>query len=139
MLDSGVHATLEDLARAKGVNATYVSRILRLTLLAPDIVDAILNRCQPAALQLDDLLRFSVSWVISQNFRPDASELARSAPSIQFLPGRTCETSDFSAVARSAAGLRCLCRSRLSRSHPKHSPRRRQSESLSMSHEDDFS
>ena len=36
MLDEGVHATLEDLARAKGVNATYVSRILRLTLLAPD-------------------------------------------------------------------------------------------------------
>ena len=33
MLDTGVHATLEDLARAKGVNATYVSRILRLTLL----------------------------------------------------------------------------------------------------------
>ena len=30
MLDEGVHATLEDLARAKGVNATYVSRILRL-------------------------------------------------------------------------------------------------------------
>ena len=26
MLDTGVHATLEDLARAKGVNATYVSR-----------------------------------------------------------------------------------------------------------------
>ena len=25
MLDTGVHATLEDLARAKGVNATYVS------------------------------------------------------------------------------------------------------------------
>ena len=39
MLDEGVHATLEDLARAKGVKATYVSRILRLTLLAPDIVE----------------------------------------------------------------------------------------------------
>jgi hypothetical protein len=35
MLDTGVHATLGDLARAKGVNATYVSRVLRLTLLAP--------------------------------------------------------------------------------------------------------
>ena len=34
MLDTGVYATLEDLAKAKGVNATYVSRILRLTLLA---------------------------------------------------------------------------------------------------------
>ena len=42
MLDTGVHATLEDLARAKGVAPTYVSRVLRLTLLAPEIVEAIL-------------------------------------------------------------------------------------------------
>ena len=54
MLDAGVHATLEDLARAKGVHATYVSRVLRLTLLAPDIVEAILDGRQPA--ELDDLL-----------------------------------------------------------------------------------
>ena len=47
-LDQGVHGTLEDLARAKGVNATYVSRILRLTLLAPDIVEAMLDGRQPA-------------------------------------------------------------------------------------------
>ena len=63
MLDTGVHATLEDLARAKGVNATYVSRVLRLTLLAPDIVEAILDGRQPAELQLDDLLAgFSLDW-----------------------------------------------------------------------------
>jgi hypothetical protein len=43
MLDDGVHATLEDLARAKGVHATYASRVLRVTLLAPDIVEAILD------------------------------------------------------------------------------------------------
>ena len=51
MLDEGVHATLEDLARAKGVHATYVSRVLRLTLLAPEIVEAILDGRQPAELQ----------------------------------------------------------------------------------------
>ena len=51
MLDEGEYATLEELARAKGVNATYVSRILRLTLLAPDIVETILNGRQPAELQ----------------------------------------------------------------------------------------
>jgi hypothetical protein len=56
MLDEGVYATLEDLARAKGVNATYVSRLLRLTLLAPEIAEAILNGRQPAELQLNDLL-----------------------------------------------------------------------------------
>ena len=58
-----MHATLEDLARAKGVNATYVSRVLRLTLLAPDIVEAILDGRQPAELQLDDLLKgFPLEW-----------------------------------------------------------------------------
>jgi hypothetical protein len=43
MLDTGVHSMLDDLARAKGVHATYVSSILRLTLLATEIVEAILD------------------------------------------------------------------------------------------------
>jgi hypothetical protein len=42
MLDTGVHATIEDLARAKGVAPSYVSRVLRLTLLAPEIVECVL-------------------------------------------------------------------------------------------------
>ena len=56
MLDEGAHATLEDLAKAKGVAPSYVSRVLRLTLLAPDIVEAILGGRQPEDLHLDDLL-----------------------------------------------------------------------------------
>ena len=43
MLDTGAHATLEVLAKTKGVAPSYVSRILRLTLLAPEIVEAILD------------------------------------------------------------------------------------------------
>jgi hypothetical protein len=39
MLDEGVHATLEDLARAKGVASSYMSRVLRLTLQAPELVE----------------------------------------------------------------------------------------------------
>jgi hypothetical protein len=63
MLDEGVHATIEDLANAKGVHATYVSRVLRLTLLAPDIVEVILDGRQPAKLGLDDLLAgFPLEW-----------------------------------------------------------------------------
>ena len=39
------------------------SRILRLTLLAPDIVKAVLDRRQPAEFQLDDLLNgFPLDW-----------------------------------------------------------------------------
>jgi hypothetical protein len=63
MLDEGLHGTLEDLARAKGVHSTYVSRVLRLTLLAPDIVETILDGRQPVELQLDDLLEgFPLEW-----------------------------------------------------------------------------
>jgi hypothetical protein len=59
MLDEDAFGTLEDLARAKGVHATYVSRVLRLTLLAPEIVEAILDGRQSPGLQLDDLLEGS--------------------------------------------------------------------------------
>jgi hypothetical protein len=63
MLDEGEVATLEDLARAKGVHATYISRVLRMTLLAPEIVEAILEGRQPAGLQLDNLLKgFPLVW-----------------------------------------------------------------------------
>ncbi len=63
MLDAGAYGTLDDLARAKGVNATYVSRVLRLTLLAPELVEAILDGRQPVAMQLDDLLNaFPLEW-----------------------------------------------------------------------------
>ena len=54
MLDEGVHATLEDLAKAKGVPPSYVSRVLRLTRLAPEIVEAILDGRQPPKMKLDD-------------------------------------------------------------------------------------
>jgi len=43
MLDTGVDCTLEELARAKGVHATYASRVLRVALLTPDVVEATLN------------------------------------------------------------------------------------------------
>src|SRR5437899_9638781 len=41
MLESGKYSCAADLAKAEKVNASYLSRILRLTLLAPEIVDAI--------------------------------------------------------------------------------------------------
>jgi hypothetical protein len=63
MLDEGVYGTIEDLAKSEGIAKTYVSQVLRLTLLAPEIVEAILDGRQPAELQLDDLLgRFPLEW-----------------------------------------------------------------------------
>ena len=59
MLDEGVHATIADLAKAKRIRKAYVSQILRLTLLAPEIVEAILEGRQPAGLQLEG---FRTMW-----------------------------------------------------------------------------
>jgi hypothetical protein len=42
MLDKGVYATVSEIGDAEGISKSYVSRILRLALLAPDIVEAIL-------------------------------------------------------------------------------------------------
>jgi hypothetical protein len=63
MLESGQFATIKDLAAAEKINSSYVSRVLRLTLLAPDIVEAILDGRQPAKMALPDLMKcFEVEW-----------------------------------------------------------------------------
>ncbi len=62
-LDSGRFQTVQDLAEAERINPSYIARVLRLTLLAPDVVEAILDGRQPAELQLDHLLApFPVVW-----------------------------------------------------------------------------
>lgn len=43
MLDQGLYATVREIGDAEKISKSYVSRILRLALLAPDIVDAILS------------------------------------------------------------------------------------------------
>jgi hypothetical protein len=63
MLESGDYATVRDLAKAEAINESYLGRVLRLTLLAPKIIEAILEGKQPASLELDDLLKqFPVEW-----------------------------------------------------------------------------
>jgi hypothetical protein len=56
-LESGEYSSSAELAKAEKVNDSYLSRILRLTLIAPDIIEAILSGRQPRTLQLDDLLK----------------------------------------------------------------------------------
>ena len=63
LLETGVHVTVAEIAAAEGINPTYVGRILRLTLLAPDIVEMLLDGRQPANLQLANLLKaFPAEW-----------------------------------------------------------------------------
>ena len=63
LLETGTHTTVAEIAAAEEINASYVGRVLRLTLLSPEIVEAILEGRQPTNLQLEDLLRpFPVGW-----------------------------------------------------------------------------
>ena len=63
MLENGTHATIAEIAAAEKINESYVGRVLRLTLLAPDIVEAILDGRQPAQMTLAVLVqRFPVGW-----------------------------------------------------------------------------
>lgn len=54
-LESGEYAGLEDLAAANGVDRTYVGRFLRLTSLAPEIIERILNGDEPEGISLAKL------------------------------------------------------------------------------------
>jgi hypothetical protein len=63
LLETGVFATVEEIAAAEKINASYVGRVLRLTLLAPDIIEAILDGRQPAEMTLQTVMRpFAVGW-----------------------------------------------------------------------------
>ena len=63
MLESGDYATVRDLAKAEAINESYLGRVLRLTLLSPTLIEAILEGRQPATLGLDDLLKqFPIEW-----------------------------------------------------------------------------
>ena len=71
MLREGDYQTLEEIAEAENINPSYVSRLLRMTLLAPEIVEAILTGNQPAGLTRAKAMQpFSTNWV-SQNLEFD--------------------------------------------------------------------
>jgi hypothetical protein len=63
IMEAGRYATINELAAAEKINSSYVSRLLRLTLLAPNIVEAILDGRQPEEMTLPGLMEpFPVGW-----------------------------------------------------------------------------
>ena len=63
MLESGEFVTIAELAHREGIAPSYMTRLLRLTLLAPIIVDAILNGQQSPEMTLVRLLEpFPAIW-----------------------------------------------------------------------------
>ncbi len=63
LLETGVYATVEEIAAAEKINTSYISRILRLTLLAPEIIEVILDGRHPTDLTMAALMKpFPVEW-----------------------------------------------------------------------------
>jgi len=64
MLESGEFASIAELADREGIAPSYMTRVLRLTLLAPDIIEAILNGKQEPEVTLARVLeRFPSGWI----------------------------------------------------------------------------
>jgi len=55
MIESGEAGSLREIAGKEGVDNSYVSRMINLTCLAPDIVAAILDDTRPDHVTLFDL------------------------------------------------------------------------------------
>ncbi|MFD1693987.1 hypothetical protein [Roseibium aestuarii] len=63
LLESGEFATVSELAEREGIAPSYITRVLRLTLLAPDIVEAILDGKQgPEVTLAQGLEPFPLAW-----------------------------------------------------------------------------
>jgi hypothetical protein len=71
---SGDYGTLAELAAAERISRSYVCRVLRLTLLAPDIVEQILDG-QPTAPLARFLQPFPADW--EKQFGSDLIDTAR--------------------------------------------------------------
>ena len=67
MLESGEFATIAELAKREGIAPSYMTRVLRLTLLAPDLVDAILDGTHGPKVTLARMLEpIPVEWQMQQ-------------------------------------------------------------------------
>jgi hypothetical protein len=63
MLDDGAYASVSNIGDAENISKSYVSRIVRLALLAPDIVEAVVAGRADQSLMLEQLERpLPVSW-----------------------------------------------------------------------------
>jgi hypothetical protein len=63
MLESGEFTTTKELAAHEKIGHSYLTRVLRMTLLAPDIAEAILSETPPPAVTLAALMEpYPVNW-----------------------------------------------------------------------------
>ena len=63
MLESGEFASISELAEKEGIAFTYMARLMRLSLLSPELVDAVMDGHQPAHITLANLMDpFPADW-----------------------------------------------------------------------------
>jgi hypothetical protein len=68
LLENGTYVTIEEIANSEKINPSYVSRILRLTLLSPEIVEMILDGSQSLSLTMKELLiGFPLEWGLQKS------------------------------------------------------------------------
>ena len=80
MLESGEFATISELAGHEGIAPSYMTRVLRLTLLSPDIVGAILDGAQGPEVTLALVLEpFPLTWEAQQSYLWPAVQFDRGA------------------------------------------------------------
>jgi hypothetical protein len=69
LLEDGTYGCIDDIAKAERICPSFVGKVFRLSLLAPDIVDLILDGKQAATLTLAQLMKpFPVEWQRQQEF-----------------------------------------------------------------------
>ena len=61
-LENGEVSSIAELAQALGVDSAYIRRVLRLTLLSPEIIERVLAGSEPPGLSLERLRRFPLIW-----------------------------------------------------------------------------
>jgi hypothetical protein len=67
-MEMGAHGIIAEIAAAEKINQSYLCRVLRLTLLAPTIVEAVLDGSQGTSPQLHDLMKpFPLDWNVQGN------------------------------------------------------------------------
>ncbi|MDF3856149.1 hypothetical protein [Paracoccus pantotrophus] len=87
LLESGEFATVSELAEREGIAPSYVTRVLRLTLLAPDIVEAILDGKQGPEVTLARVLEpLSLEWAAQGSLLRQA-ELPPNHSAARYIPG----------------------------------------------------
>jgi hypothetical protein len=73
LLDEGRYASISEMATVERIVRGYLGTLLRLTLLSPDIVEAILDGRQPVSLGLPQLLEpFPMEWVVQRKVLANA-------------------------------------------------------------------